>query len=330
MGRIVLRGTRDKRRVYADYYDYDGTRRTRLLKGVRTNAEGRGLLAQIELRVRAGRSGLGDEEMQPGTESPAAQKTMGPLMATWMTSLSNRNAKNDRKRAEVQVIPAWRDVTLGDGQTVAAVMRWLEVLKGGVGSGQSQRHAFNLLSRFWSWAIGLGHAEVNPCRSVPRGPRPHPAPDRDRPWIRDERTFQKLFAALPEPVNYVLWLGNRSGLRPSETRALRMHDFAFLVEGLIVVRGSAAHDGIGPLKEDWRGHGKAKMVPAHADTKKVIGPWLQRRTAEGAGPEDLVFLPTKPGDRPRASGWQGIRKEFVQSCWEAARIAGEVPVVRMA
>ena len=46
-----------------------------------------------------------------------------------------------------------------------------------------------------------------------------------------------------------------------------MH-FAFVDEGLIVVRGSAAVDGIGPLKEDWRGHGNAKMVPAHADTKK--------------------------------------------------------------
>jgi hypothetical protein len=27
----------------------------------------------------------------------------------------------------------------------------------------------------------------------------------------------------------------------------------------------------------------------HADTKKVVGPWLQPRRAEGAGPEDLVF-----------------------------------------
>jgi hypothetical protein len=57
----------------------------------------------------------------------------------------------------------------------------------------------------------------------------------------------------------------------------------------------------------------------------VIGPWLERRRREGAGPEDLVFAPTTPGDRPRTSGWPGIRREFVQSCWEAARIAREVP-----
>jgi hypothetical protein len=67
--------------------------------------------------------------------------------------------------------------------------------------GQSQRHAFNLLSRFWSWAIEVGHAEVNPCRSVTPGRRPQGAPKTDGPWIRDEKTFQALFAALPEPVN---------------------------------------------------------------------------------------------------------------------------------
>ena len=81
---------------------------------------------------------------------------MGPLIVTWLAGLSNRNAKNDRRRAEVQVIPAWNDVTMGDGQTVVAVMRWLQVLKDSGGSGQSERHAVNLLSRFWSWAIGLG------------------------------------------------------------------------------------------------------------------------------------------------------------------------------
>ena len=53
------------------YYDYDGTRRMRLLKGVRTKAAGRVLLAQIELRVRAGKPGLDDGRVQPETETAA-------------------------------------------------------------------------------------------------------------------------------------------------------------------------------------------------------------------------------------------------------------------
>jgi hypothetical protein len=41
MGRIFVRGTRDLPKVYADYFDVDGTRRTRLLRGVRTKSEGK-------------------------------------------------------------------------------------------------------------------------------------------------------------------------------------------------------------------------------------------------------------------------------------------------
>jgi hypothetical protein len=45
-----------------------------------------------------------------------------------------------------------------------------------------------------------------------------------------------------------------------------------------------------------------------------MGSWLERRRAEGAGPEDLVFVPVEVADRPRMSTWRGLRKEFMQSC----------------
>jgi len=77
------------------------------LKGVRTRAEGRGLLAQIELRVRAGKPGLDDGDLQPETKT-SVQNSMGPLMTIWLDSLSNRNARNDRKRAEAHLVPRWR------------------------------------------------------------------------------------------------------------------------------------------------------------------------------------------------------------------------------
>jgi hypothetical protein len=95
VGRIIFRGTRDTPRVYADYYDYDGTRRTRLLRGARTKAEARALLAQIELRVGAGKPGLGDDEPRP-----AGPVLVGELMRRWLDGLENRNALLDRQRAE--------------------------------------------------------------------------------------------------------------------------------------------------------------------------------------------------------------------------------------
>jgi integrase len=45
----------------------------------------------------------------------------------------------------------------------------------------------------------------------------------------------------------------------------------------------------GPLKEDKKGDGLTKFVPAAADAVAVLGPWLARRRADGAGPGDLVF-----------------------------------------
>ena len=64
-----------------------------------------------------------------------------------------------------------------------------------------------------------------------------------------------------------------------------------------------------------------KWAPATIDAKRVLRPWLERRRSENAEAEALVFLPVEIGDRPRHLRWRGIRKEFVQSCWEQARAA---------
>jgi hypothetical protein len=102
MGRVVVRGTRDLPKVYADYYDRDGTRRTRALSGVRTKAEGRRLLAEIELRVAAGRPGMPADEQPAGVSAreherslmvTAVVSTAGPLMRRWLDGLENRNAQ---------------------------------------------------------------------------------------------------------------------------------------------------------------------------------------------------------------------------------------------
>jgi integrase len=87
----------------------------------------------------------------------------------------------------------------------------------------------------------------------------------------------------------MFYLGNRSGLRTGEIAGLRLSDLDFLDEGVIRVRFS--YDG--PLKEDKRGEGKVKWAPAADDCKAFLGPWLARRVAEGAGPEDHVFVAPK-------------------------------------
>jgi len=86
-----------------------------------------------------------------------------------------------------------------------------------------------------------------------------------------------------------------------------MSDMGFLEEGLIRVRFS--YDG--PLKEDKKGEGKVKWVPAPEDCAQFLEPWLAQRRAQGAGPEDRVF----PCARRKGLCY---RKEFIEQCWERA------------
>src|SRR6185369_2963409 len=93
------------------------------------------------------------------------------LMERWRDSLSNRNADDDRSQIDRHLVPRFAKLTL-DEVTLPVVMTWIDELAETKLSGQSQRHALNLLSRFFSWAIERGHATTNPVKMVPEGRRP--------------------------------------------------------------------------------------------------------------------------------------------------------------
>ena len=307
MGDIVRRGTRDNPRFYGRYVDIDGRRKMRLLKGARTKAEAQPLLASSELRVSQGQVG-----MKPLKRVP----TCGGLMKEWLAGLTNRNAQDDRTRFLRHVRPAFANKTMDEIQDIDVVMKWLEqqpkTTKLGPGS---IRHNLNLLSRFLSWAVEHRHATVNPVRMIPMGKRPQPTQKRDTPWFKDEAVAQKLMVLLPEPINLMFYLGNRSGLRTGELAGLRMSDLDYLKDGAIRVRYS--YDG--PLKEDKHCTGKMKWAPAPEDYDEILGPWLKRRLLQGAQSEDLVFPCPTVRNSPRRLGWNGYRKEFVEACWDEAK-----------
>src|SRR4051812_4146697 len=102
----------------------------------------------------------------------------------------------------------------------------------------------NLLSRFFSWAIARGHAEINPVRQIPIGSRPTQTVKSDTPWLDDDTIVRKLIHDLAEPISFMFYLCNRSGQRTGEPAGLRMSDFGFLDEHVIRVRFS--YDG--PLR----------------------------------------------------------------------------------
>jgi integrase len=299
---------------YVKYRDADGAWKMRA-SGQPTKELAKRFLGQIESRIAGGKVGI-----KAASDAPL----VGELMTTWSASIINRNADDDRSRLEKHLRPAFGKKRLPD-VNMRAVLDWIDELRkaksdrtGKTLSEASIRHAMNLLSRFFSWCIERGHTEVNPVRQIPQGRRPQQAQKRDVPWLGDDVVVRQLMAALPEPINLMFYLGNRSGLRTGEIAALRMADLGYLTDGIIRVRFS--YDG--PLKEDKKGTGKMKWVPAAEDAEAVLGDWLAGRRGQGAGPEDLVFLcatraKTRAGaEVPLASRW--YRKEFIEQCWEKA------------
>lgn len=260
---------------------------------------------------------------QPFFIEPGAGETFGELAPKFLKAQHNRSKDDDESRMRCHLLPKWRALPPAL-ITLQAVMLWIDDMKAGEApvaakadpkkagrkpkkrlSEATMRHNLNLLSRFFGWAIERGFAQLNPVRQVPTGKRPRQAPKAaDRPWIEDDDVVVAAMGALAPPYDLMLYLGNCSGLRPGETWGLRLSDFGFLDEGVIRVRYSCD----GPLKEDKRGEGKVKWVPAADDCKERLAVWLKKRRLAGGKDEDFVF-PAEPSFNAAAQRLEAAWKE---------------------
>ena len=296
MGTVFNRGTKDKPNWYVGYRDggrwiYKPSRQS-------TKAQAKRWVQEIESRIARGQVGITDDDEAP---------TFKPSFDAFLDGLTNRNADDDRSRGRRHLLPKFGRMKLAS-VALASIMEWIDEQRAaGELSEASIRHNMNLLSRFFSWAIARGRASINPVRQIPMGSRPTQTVKSDTPWLDDDAIVRKLIKDLEEPINFMFYVCNRSGLRTGEAAGLRMSDMAFVEEGLIRVRFSYE----GPLKEDKKGEGKVKWVPAPEDCAEFLGPWIDQRKAQGAGPEDRVF----PCKRRKGLCY---RKEFIEACWEEA------------
>jgi integrase len=312
MATIIKRGTRSEPKFFVSFRQ-GNQQRTKLLKGIIEKADARQELARVERELAAGRDPFPEPVVEP---APKPVETVGQLLDRWAPSLTNRNADDDRSRVKTYLKSRFGELLLADVD-LPAVMRWIDDLKDSKKSAQTQRHALNTLSRFFSWAIARGLATTNPVKMVPQGLRPVGAVDRERPWLEDEAKVPELMKALGGEVGLMFYLSNRSGLRLGEVCGLRMGDLDFLDEGAIRV----GHSYDGPLKEDKKAEGKVKWVPAPVDAQEVLKLHLRRRRQlQQAKDDDLVFpfVPAKTQNRRRTSTWTGYRKEHVEKLWEGA------------
>lgn len=297
---VINRGTARKPKWYVKFKDERGKWRMRASHQP-TKEQARRFGDELQARIRRGQVGI----VEPSQEPPVRE-----LMEQWLKGLRNRNAQDNRTRWARHVMPRFGDKRISEID-LPELFRWIDDQRAeGRLAEPSIRHNLNLLSRFFAWAIARGHAEVNPVQRIPVGRRPRQTPKRDTPFLGpdDEPTVLKIFEALPEPFDLMFYLGNRSGLRTGEISGLRMSDLDGMEHpGSIMVRYS--YDG--PLKEDRGESAKVKRVPAPVDARLVLGPWLDRRRAEGAGPECYVF----PCE---SRGGSYHRPELIRDRWKKA------------
>jgi hypothetical protein len=174
------------------------------LRGEKAKREARSELGRVEQALREGR----DPFPEGSVVQPKPVETVGQLLDRWSLSLTNRNADDDRSRVKTYLRPRFGELLLADVD-LPAVMNWIGDMtcrhekheegdeKGKCKntppcrSAQTQRHALNALSRFFSWCIERGLATINPVKMVPQGKRPVGAVDPDRPWLEDEAKVQR-------------------------------------------------------------------------------------------------------------------------------------------
>ena len=200
MGTVFNRGTKDKPNWYVGYREHGKWVYKPSLQP--TKAQAKRFVQEIEGRISRGTVGIDEPDDSP---------TFKVLFEQFLDGLTNRNAGDDRSRGRRHVVPNFARMRLAE-VSLATVMEWIDEQRAASELSESSiRHNMNLLSRFFSWAVARGKAEINPVRQIPMGSRPTQTVKSDTRWIDDDAIVRKLIADLEQPINFMFYLGNRSG-----------------------------------------------------------------------------------------------------------------------
>lgn len=288
MASTYNRGTRAKPRWYASVKLLNGD-----WKAYPTHAADKATADR-----RAAAMQLRADQGLPPVEKEERRQTVAELAELWMAGLTNRTAKQDQSRTRRFILPQLGAMTMPE-VTMQAVARWIDTLRAREGDERlataTQRHIFDILSRFLAWGVERGHVETNACRMIPPGSKVRPAytPESHRTWIQDPEVARAIFCALPDPIDLIFLVGYTSGLRPGETCGLRLSDCAWLTAELPEDRVLRVRfNRLGPLKEDKGDLGapKVKWAPTSDELVTLLLAQVDRRRAQGAKDEDLLFV----------------------------------------
>ena len=244
------------------------------------------MLAKILSDVALGRVGL---EVEP----PPAD-TLAVLAKEWLDRRQkngkHRSAPDDASRWRTHLGPAFGRLT-PDELTPRMIREMVEgELAKGLNSATCKR-LVSLLSTFYTDLCERGLVKVNPAKGLPRATRDLLKPTHDpkaTPFVEKLADVQRIYHALPEPVNLAYAIGAMAGLRTGEILALQWSSVD--LERRRIVVSEQVQDGVilPPKDKDSR------VVPIVDSLLPVLKEWHLRSGGVGQ-----VVPPMRKGSRKR-------------------------------
>jgi len=239
-------------------------------------------LARIKGELAARRAGVEPDR----SDAPRLRD----LAEEWLKrrATTHASARSDRQR--------WRDhldPVIGhlqpDDLDEATISRIVDKVRAGRKPATAQR-VVRLLSTFYTHLVEQRWASRNPVRTLSKQTRALIQPDHDprtTPFLESLSDVERIFRALPEPVNIAYAIGALAGLRPGELLGLRWAHID-LDRRRIHVREQRKGARFVPLKDK-----ESRIVPILDSLATVLRAWRLRC------PGDLV-LPARRTrlDRP--------------------------------
>jgi len=247
----------------------------------------RKVLAQVLANVASGRAGL--------PEPPKADTTtLAALAKDWLERREkngkHRSTPDDAGRWKLHLLP--RFGKLAPDQLTQRMIRDLVEAKLAEGKASATCMLMvRLLSTFYTDLCERGLAKTNPAKGLPRGTRDLVRSTHDpktTPFVEKLADVERIYRALPEPVNLAYAIGAMGGLRTGELLQLQWSSVD-LERGRIVV-SEQVQDGVVMRPKDK----DSRIVPITDSLLPLLKAWHLRSGGVGQ-----VVPPMRRGSRKR-------------------------------
>ena len=271
----------------------------------------RKVLARVLADIDAGLVGL--------PEAPEDAAPLAELAEEWLARRvrTHRSADDDKGRMTLHLLPTFG--RLRPDELVPRMIRDLvdAKLREGLASATCMR-VVRLLSTFFTDLCERGLARVNPAKNLPRSTRRLIRSSHDpktTPFVEKLADVERIYRALPEPINLAYAIGSMAGLRTGEILALQWSSLDLERRRIVVKEQVQAGVVLRPKDLDSR------MVPIMDSLLPVLKTWHLRSGGQG-----LVVPPMRGGRRAHLDP-HTVGKVFRETLAKLRKAGAELPAL---